>query len=94
MEPETLCRSPWRIATALSRCKPGFADALYNRGNALAELNRPAEALASYEQALAIDPGHPNALSGLANAAMTIGDWARTNELAPRSRSAVLEGKR
>ena len=88
-----------RFANSLADCdraialKPGFADAFYNRGNALAELNRPAEALASYEQALEIDPGHPNALSGLANAAMTIGDWTRTNELAPRIKAAVLEGK-
>ncbi|HEX4270637.1 MAG TPA: tetratricopeptide repeat protein, partial [Rhizomicrobium sp.] len=88
-----------RFTESLADCdraialNPGFADALYNRGNALAELNRPADALASYEQALDIDPDHPNALSGLANAAMTIGDWAWTKELAPRIRDAVLEGK-
>ncbi len=88
-----------RFAESLEDCdraialKPGFADAFYNRGNALAELNRPAEALTSHERALEIDPGHPNALSGLANAAITIGDWARTKELAPRIKDAVLEGK-
>ena len=81
------------IATAPSRSNPALPTRFYNRGNALAELNRPAEALASYEQALEIDPGHPNALSGLANAAITIGDWARTKELAPRLKDAVLEGK-
>lgn len=88
-----------RFAGSLADCeraialKPGFADAFYNRGNALSELNRPAEALASYEQALTIDPGHPNALSGLANAAMTIGDWKRTQELAPQIKDAVLDGR-
>ncbi|HUE63760.1 MAG TPA: tetratricopeptide repeat protein [Rhizomicrobium sp.] len=88
-----------RFAESLADCdraialKPGFADALYNRGNALAELNRPGEALASYEQALKIEPEHPSALSGLANAAMTIGDWVRTKDLAPRVKAAVMEGK-
>jgi predicted O-linked N-acetylglucosamine transferase (SPINDLY family) len=67
-----------------------FADAHYNRGNALSELNRPQDALSSFEQALAHDPAHPNALSGLANAAMTIGDWNRTSELAPRLKADVL----
>jgi predicted O-linked N-acetylglucosamine transferase (SPINDLY family) len=70
-----------------------FADALYNRGNALSELNRQQDALLSYEQALAIDPGHPNALSGLANAAMTVGDWARTARLAEQLKTEVLAGK-
>ena len=76
-------------ALALS---PGFADAHYNRGNALFELNRPQEALGCFEQALALDPRHPNALSGLANAAMTIGDWERTAELADRLKADVLAG--
>jgi protein O-GlcNAc transferase len=73
--------------------RPRFADAHYNRGNALAELNRPEEALASYEQALAIDPDHSSALSGLANAAMTIGDWSRTAKLAQVLKADVLAGK-
>jgi len=87
-----------RYADSLADCdraltlKPDFADALYNRGNALFELNRPEEALASYEQALEIDPDHPYALSGLANSAITIGDWTRTRALAPRIKAAVLEG--
>src|SRR5471032_1051411 len=73
--------------------RPDFADALVNRGNALAELNQPQEALASYERALSIAPDHPNALSGLANAAMTIGDWGRTAELADVLKADVLAGK-
>jgi protein O-GlcNAc transferase len=88
-----------RFSDALADCdravalQPGFADALYNRGSALSELNRPDEALASYEQAMAVDPNHPNARSGLANAAMTIGDWSRTSKLADRLRTEVLAGK-
>ena len=72
--------------------RPNFADAQYNRGNALSELNRPQEALGCFEQALALDPRHPNALSGLANAAMTIGDWERTAQLADRLKADVLAG--
>ncbi|HWX90507.1 MAG TPA: tetratricopeptide repeat protein, partial [Rhizomicrobium sp.] len=86
-----------QFAESLADCdraialRPDFADALVNRGNALSELNRPQDALASYEQALAMD--HPNALSGLANAAMTIGDWARTAELADVLKADVQAGK-
>ncbi|HET7085727.1 MAG TPA: tetratricopeptide repeat protein [Rhizomicrobium sp.] len=72
---------------------PDFADAHFNRGNALSELNRHQEALAGYEQALALAPRHPSALSGLANAAMTIGDWERASQLAERLKAAVLEGE-
>jgi predicted O-linked N-acetylglucosamine transferase (SPINDLY family) len=88
-----------RFADSLADCDralglhAGFADALYNRGNALTELNRQEEALASYEQALAVDPAHPNALSGLANAAITIGDWKRTGEIADRLKTEVLAGR-
>ena len=88
-----------RFAESLADCdralalRPDFADALYNRGNALAELNRQEEALAAYEQVLALAPDHPSALSGLANAALTIGDWKRTAELAPLLAADVREGK-
>jgi len=88
-----------QFAESLADCdravalRPDFADALVNRGHALSELNRPQEALDSYQQALSADPDHPNALSGLANAAMTIGDWARTAELADMLKADVLAGK-
>ena len=45
-----------RFADSLADCdqalalKPDFADALYNRGNALSELSRPQEALADYSR--------------------------------------------
>jgi len=88
-----------RFADSLADCdralalQGGFADALYNRGNALTELNRHKEALASYEQALAVDPAHPNALSGLANAAITVGDWKRTGDIAEKLKAEVLAGR-
>jgi predicted O-linked N-acetylglucosamine transferase (SPINDLY family) len=84
------------FAEALADCdralalKSDFAAALYNRGNALSELSRPEEALVDYQRALEIDPGHPNALSGLANAALLIGDWERTGELAERLKADIL----
>ena len=88
-----------RFSESLADCERAlalnqrFADALYNAGNALSELNRPQEALSRYEQALAIDPNHPSALSGLANTAMTIGDWTRTARLAEELKADVLQGK-
>jgi predicted O-linked N-acetylglucosamine transferase (SPINDLY family) len=41
---------------------------------------------------LGVDPGHPRALSGLANAAMTIGDWDRTSRLADTLKSEIQAG--
>ncbi|MES2473275.1 MAG: tetratricopeptide repeat protein, partial [Pseudomonadota bacterium] len=67
--------------------------ALYNRGNALLEMGHPQEALESYEQALAAAPDHPNALSGLANAAMNVGDWTRSARLADILKADVLAAK-
>ena len=50
-----------------SRWSPHYADAYYNRGNALAALDRPSEALASYEQTLARRPAYPEALVNRGN---------------------------
>ncbi|RZA11126.1 MAG: tetratricopeptide repeat protein, partial [Lysobacteraceae bacterium] len=86
-----------RFAESLESCdralsvQPGFSDAHYNRGNALSDLNRFEEALTAYEKTLELDPSHRHALSGLANAALMIGDWRRTAELAPRLEQAVLD---
>ena len=44
------------------RCARAICDALNNRGNALLSLNRPQEALASFEQLLARNPRHGEAL--------------------------------
>ncbi len=55
----------WNCAGRAMRCEnfervlaaePGHLDALGNFGNALLKLNRPAEALAAYDRALAIAP--------------------------------------
>ncbi len=41
------------------RCTSGHEGALINRGNALHELGREEEALASFDRALAVNPGNP-----------------------------------
>ena len=57
--------------------KPDVADAYSNRGVSLAELNRPEEALADFDQAVAIDPGHVEAHVGRAIMWLLLGDFAR-----------------
>jgi len=48
--------------------KPDFADAYYNQGNALKELKRLDEALASYDKALALKPDYADAYNNRGNA--------------------------
>ena len=43
--------------------KPDYAEAFYNRGNALQELKRTDEAVASYDRALALKPDYAEAHS-------------------------------
>ncbi len=71
-------------ADAALAFQPGFAESLYVRGNILRDMGRMAEALTSYEQALAANPTHPHALNGMAQAALSLCDWPRTAQLAPR----------
>src|SRR5262249_6964588 len=52
--------------------------ALSKRGDSFAKLKRYNEALANFEEALAVDPGHTEAFSGLAAAARAACDWERT----------------
>jgi predicted O-linked N-acetylglucosamine transferase (SPINDLY family) len=63
---------------------PDHAEALFLRGDTLCELGRQQEAIASYEQAIALRPEHPHALNGIADAALSICDWQRTQELTRR----------
>ncbi|PTL77649.1 metallopeptidase family protein [Vitiosangium sp. GDMCC 1.1324] len=54
-------------AAQASALEPDSAAAHAARGEALAALNRTAEAQVAYARALAIDPGHPDALLGAAH---------------------------
>ncbi len=51
-------RRRWRATTRRWRSSPDYAEALNNRGNALRDLERLEEALASYDKALAIKPDY------------------------------------
>jgi protein O-GlcNAc transferase len=62
--------------------KPDYADAYYGRGTALQEGNRLTEAMESYQQAIALVPDHMSALSGVADCALGVCDFARHEELA------------
>jgi hypothetical protein len=54
---------------------PRHADALLNRGSALATLNRSEQALADFDAALALMPGHPAALYNRGNALSDLGRY-------------------
>ena len=52
--------------------KPDYAEAHYNRGNALMDLKRPAEALASYDRAIVLKPDYAEAHNNRGNALMDL----------------------
>ena len=54
-----------RTFPAAAELLPGFAPAWANLGGTLGELDRPQEALAAFERALAIDPSSPQALNNI-----------------------------
>jgi tetratricopeptide (TPR) repeat protein len=60
-----------RAAEALQSCeraitaRPGYADALYNRGNVLLALGRFEDARVSFTEALALEPARLDALNNL-----------------------------
>jgi protein O-GlcNAc transferase len=72
--------------------RPGYAEALFSRGDVLAQRKRHVEAIASYERAIAIWPDHPHALSGLADTALAVCDWKRTEELTDRLTAGIGAG--
>ena len=57
----------WRATTARSTLRPDYVEALNNRGNALHELKRYDEALASCDRALALRPDYAEALNNRGN---------------------------
>jgi predicted O-linked N-acetylglucosamine transferase (SPINDLY family) len=57
--------------------RPDYADAHYNRGNALLELRRYEDAIASYDRSIARNPAHPLALN---NRGIALSDLNRHSE--------------
>jgi len=56
--------------------KPDYADAYYNRGLVLQDLNRLSEALASYSQAITINPETTYCLGARLHVQMMLCDWS------------------
>jgi len=65
---------------------------LYNRGSMLFALERFEEAVADFEQALRINPKHPEALGMMASAALKSCDWGQVARLASRIRDELTAG--
>ncbi len=59
------------------RLRPNFAEAFSNLGNSLQEQGRLAEAIASYEQSIALNPNAPTTRFNLALARLQCGDFER-----------------
>ena len=57
--------------------EPDYALAIFNRGNAWMEIERPAEAIADYTRAIAINPDYAAAYLNRAIAYYTVKDYAR-----------------
>ncbi len=56
-------KKPYQGTTKKISIEPNFAEAHYNRGNALAELNQLEESLNSYNRAISINPQYAEALN-------------------------------
>ena len=72
--------------------RPSYAEALNNRGGALLQLRREEDALASYEQALALPGGH-HAFAGAALAALCLNDWPRVAAFGAQLAQQVANGQ-
>ena len=68
--------------------RPDYPEALNNRGNALQQLKRHEEALASFEKA-----DTPKAFAGAASAALDLCDWARTEKIAIEMERRIRAGE-
>jgi tetratricopeptide (TPR) repeat protein len=77
----------WLFDASL-RVDPKLAAALNNRGNALQDLGRPEEAVASYDEAIACRPDHAFAFNNRGNALKKLG--RRDEALASYERAVAL----
>ena len=84
-------RTRWRATSRAIALEPGSAQAHANRGDALKELQRFADAIASYETALALDPGHKHAFGAAADCAMKLCDWGWREKHREELRAHITE---
>ena len=83
----------WRATTQAIALKPDYAEAYNNRGNALRDLKRHADALASYDKAFALKPDLAE-LEGLRlHTKMHLCDWSNFDTECAHLISAVRNGK-
>jgi len=76
---------PSRVAT-----RTGFAGALYNQGNALLDLDRAEEALASFDRAVTLQPDYAEAYNNRGNALLRLGETSGgARELSPSPDTAA-----
>ena len=73
---------------------PGDASLYALRGDAAREVGSNAEAKASYEKALQLDPGQPRALSGFVALLIDTGDFARATEIIDQMDNAKVRDLR
>src|SRR5262245_8489168 len=70
-----------------------YANAFLIRGHTLAKLDRPAEAAASYERVLTLDPSDPYALGASLMAHRAACHWQRVDELVPAIEQSIRTGQ-
>ena len=84
----------WPATTEHWRSSPDYAEAYVNRGNALKELKRMDEALASYDRALALKPDFEFLFGNYLNTRMRLCDWASFSENIGKYEADILASKR
>ena len=74
--------------------EPNSASILFDRGVLLTRLfGRHDEALVDYERVLEVEPEHPYALNGAADAALMVCDWTRSVQYAQVMKEKAVTGK-
>jgi protein O-GlcNAc transferase len=81
-----------RHAEAAAGSKPDYAEAWNNRGNALSDLRRHEEALASYERSIKLNPDADYSLGNLVYAQMKICDWSGLDGRCQTLQTQLLTG--
>jgi protein O-GlcNAc transferase len=79
-------------ADSAIECNPDYAEAWSNRGNALNDLRRHEEALASYERSIEIKPDSDYLLGKVVHTQMKVCDWTDLERRCQTLKSRLLAG--